>query len=72
MFFNDESTQIVAEVAGILSDASTARVQDGYGFGLRLQHKFMNRFLFQIDSFYTSREVAKDAVGARLELTVQF
>ena len=72
MFFNDDSTQIVAEVAGILSDASTARVQDGYGLGLRLQQKFMNRFLFVIDSFYTRREVAKDAVGARLELTVQF
>jgi hypothetical protein len=72
MFFNDDSTQLVAEVGGIVSEASTARVQDGYGIGLRLQQKFLNRFLFQIDSFYTNREIANDVVGARLELTVQF
>jgi len=72
MFFNDDATQIVGEIGGIMSTAPQAQVQDGVGVGLRFQHKFLDRFLLQLDGFYTRREVIEDTVGGRVELTVQF
>ncbi len=72
MFFNDDSTQLVAEIGAIESSAPTARVQDGVGVGLRFQQKFMERFLFQVDEFYTTREVIDNAIGVRAEVTVAF
>jgi hypothetical protein len=72
MFFSDESQQLTVEVAAIESAASSNRVQDGVGAGLRFQQKFLDRYLFQIDGFYTQRELIKNTVGGRVELVVQF
>ncbi len=72
MFFNDDATQVVGEVGFIESSAPAAMVQDGVGVGLRFQHKFLDRFLVQLDGFYTNREIDDDTVGGRAELVVQF
>lgn len=72
MFFNDDATQVVGEIGGIKSTAPETAVPDGVGVGLRFQHKFLDRFLVQVDGFYTRREVVTDTVGGRVEFTVQF
>lgn len=71
-FFNGDQTQLVGEIGFIESDAPVASTQDGVGVGLRLQHKFADRFLVQFDGFYAHREVVDNTVGGRLELLVQF
>lgn len=72
MFFNDDATQVVLEAGGIKSGADFRRVRDGAGAGFRVQHKFLERYLVQLDGFYTYREVERETVGGRVEFLVQF
>ncbi|MDF1792695.1 MAG: hypothetical protein P1U88_12335 [Thalassobaculaceae bacterium] len=70
MFFNQERTQLVAEIG--IRIATDPDHQDAAAIGLRFQQALGARFVLQLDGF-VSREEARDlGYGARSELLVRF
>lgn len=70
MFFNQERTQLVAEIGTRIATDPDQR--DAVAIGLRFQQAIGARLVLQLDGF-VSREEARDAgYGARSELLVRF
>ncbi len=70
MFFNQERTQLVAELGTRIATDPDRR--DAAAIGLRFQQALGSRFVLQLDGF-VSREEARDlGYGARSELLVRF
>ena len=70
MFFNQERTQLVAELGTRI--AADPEQRDAAAVGLRFQQALGSRFVLQLDGF-VSREEARDlGYGARSELLVKF
>lgn len=70
MFFNDERTQLVAEVGGRV--ATEASQRDAAAVGLRLQQAIGDRYVVQLDSFVAREEASDFGYGARTEFLVRF
>ena len=70
MFFNQERTQLMAEIGSRIATDPDQR--DAAAIGLRFQQALGARFILQLDGF-VSREEARDfGYGARSELLVRF
>ncbi|MEQ8813211.1 MAG: hypothetical protein RLO51_09895 [Thalassobaculum sp.] len=70
MFFNEERTQVVAELGARVGTDGEQR--DAAALGLRLQQALGDRYVVQLDGF-VSREEARDVgYGARTEFLVRF
>ncbi len=72
MLFNDEKTQVVGELGFVETTDDGSSVQNGIGAGIRFQHKFAERYLFQVDGFVADRERADETYGIKTEWRVQF
>lgn len=72
MLFNHEATQLIGELGFVETTDDGSSVQDGYGAGIRFQHKFAERYLFQVDGFVAHREIADETYGLKTEFRVQF
>jgi len=72
MLFNHEATQLIGEMGFVETTENGSSVQDGIGAGIRFQHKFANRYLFQVDGFVAERKRADETYGFKTEWRVQF
>ncbi|RVU38335.1 hypothetical protein EOI86_03335 [Hwanghaeella grinnelliae] len=72
MLFNDDKTQLVGELGFVETTDDDSSVQNGIGAGVRFQHKFAERYLFQVDGFVADRERADETYGIKSEWRVQF
>lgn len=70
--FNDEKTQLTGEIGFVETTDDGSSVQSGVGAGIRFQHKFADRYLFQVDGFVAERDRAEDTYGIKTEWRVQF
>lgn len=70
MFFNNERTQVVAEIGGRLGTDQSQR--NAAAFGLRLQQSLGDRYVVQLDGFVSRKEAEESGYGARTEFLVRF
>ncbi|WP_323794872.1 hypothetical protein [Nisaea sp.] len=70
MFFNQERTQIVAEIGTRLATDRDQR--DAVAIGLRFQQALGARVVLQLDGFVSRQENQDTGYGARSELLVRF
>ena len=70
MFFNQERTQIVAEIGPRL--ATDTDQNDAVAMGLRFQQALGARVVLQFDGFVSRQENQDTGYGARSELLVRF
>lgn len=70
MFFNDERTQVVAELGARIATDTGQR--DAAAVGLRFQQALGARYVLQVDGFLAREEARDTGYGARTEFLVRF
>ena len=71
-FFDNFRRNLILEVAARVDTSGDSTGRDDYAVGFQLQQKLKQRYLVQLDGFFSLRDKRDDAFGWRTELLIQF
>jgi hypothetical protein len=71
-FFDNFKRNLILEVAARVDTSGDSTGRDDYAVGFQLQQKLKQRYLVQLDGFFSLRDKRDDAFGWRTELLIQF
>ena len=71
-FWDDFKRNLILEFAARVDTSGESTARDDYAVGFQLQQKLQQRYLVQLDGFFSVREKRDDAFGWRTELLIQF
>jgi hypothetical protein len=70
MFFNNERTQVILELGGLLGTDKNTR--DQAAFGARFEQAIGDRYILRVDGFVSMQENRDEGAGGRVEFITQF
>ena len=71
-FWDDFKRNLILEFAARIDTSGDTTGRDDYAVGFQLQQKLEQRYLVQLDGFFSLRDKRDDAFGWRTELLIQF